>query len=408
MEEIEECIRNIFTLENNKFAVDKFYEKMITFSDKEDLEMLWNNIQELIKAGKIKRDILFFALLCNNNISLLKDITNYEKSVIKLFEYSGSLYDYVVCKNKQWFELSITTDQFSEFFDKDILNILNILKLVHYTNEDLIFPEDIKVHFKDQHSFWSIYFFRIQYLWKIMKYINSAEPTYNQEQIFSNLTENSCSKTLYEYLNTKNFNHDEIVDILQKEDDMFDAKERRQSDNILSYSILFQIFNSIQDIKSITNMKDIINNLKSYILAITNKKIIINVLENIFTVLFTMTNYFIHNDEFDTFFCQESETRFILFVLKELLDEIKFKNLFNINSGEYKEFLNINKHVTNALWRIELVTQVKNPYKCQRKVLKYMLASPESLIQMCLKERDYEKAYQVVQVRFQLNFLTSM
>ncbi|KAJ8973555.1 hypothetical protein NQ317_018400 [Molorchus minor] len=43
---------------------------------------------------------------------------------------------------------------------------------------------------------------------------------------------------------------------------------------------------------------------------------------------------------------------------------------------------------------MELVVNLKPPYKCEKNMLQYMLASPQALIQMCLKR----KAYQVIEI----------
>lgn len=64
------------------------------------------------------------------------------------------------------------------------------------------------------------------------------------------------------------------------------------------------------------------------------------------------------------------------------------------NTVAFKVFTELNKYLLDALWRYELVTSIKGvdlPLSKKHGFLSYMLASPESLIYMCLKKGDFEK-----------------
>lgn len=402
MEETKEYFRNVSALETNENAIEnRFFEKIVNFNEKDEclqLDQISKLIEQLYNEGKISRDVLYLSLLSNANSFLINELIKYEKSVVKILDYPGSLYDFVICKNRQWFDISIENDDLNNIFDQNILNIVNVLKLVYHTNKHLKpNQEKLKTNFQELNEFWKTYFTRIQFLWDIIDCCTSIEPNIDLNEIFVYSSQNPCIKILVNYIKWEQFKYEEVLNILQKEDKVYNST--KQVDNILAYSICMTIFNSIQEISSLSNIRILINKLKEKLLSINNKKMIVKLLENIFTILFIMTNNFTNRQGFNTFICQEPEIRLILFILKELLDETKARGLFNVNSSEYADFLSIQKYVANALWRLELISKVKSPQKCERKLLKYMLAMPESLIQMCLKEGDYERAYQVVQVR---------
>lgn len=409
MGDTKECFKNISALETNESALeDILFEKIVNYNDKDDClqcDQIANLIGQLYNEGKISRDILYLSVLSNTDNFLINELIKYEKSVVKILDYPGSLYDFVVCENRQWFEISIENSDLSNMFDQHILNIVNILKLVYYTNKHLKpNAEEWKANFQELNEFWKTYYTKIKFIWDVIDYCTSVELIKNLDEVFVYSSQNACIKILVNFLKCEQFKYEEVLHILQKEDKAYNSM--KQVDNILAYSICMTIFNSIQDVSSVSNIRILITKLKEKLLSISNKKMIVELLENIFTILFITTNNFTNRQvEFNTFICQEPEMRLVLFILKELLDETKAKGLFNVNSSEYADFLSIQKYVTNALWRMELISKVKSPQKCERKLLKYMLAMPESLIQMCLKEGDYERAYQVVQVRHFLTIL---
>lgn len=404
-EEIQECLKNIVVLENSDsaLAVDKFYQELASFNNEEEcsqLDKILKSIQELYSNGKISRHVLYLTLLSNTNNFLINELVKYENILFKLLDYPGSLYDYILWNNKQWFELSIDHKDLIKLFDQNSCNVVDVLKLVNQTNKPLnLNKKKIETKHVGLNEFWRTYSHRIKCLWDVIEYCKSIEPSIDANAIFIYSGHNACLKVLTNFLDVEKFNYDDVLNILQREDEIYDPEYNKQVDNILAYSILHTILKAILEIKSISNVKSWINNIKEKLLSINHKKLIIEILENIFTILFTTENNFSNGKKSDVLLCQECEIRLILFLLKELLDETKFKSLFNVNSEEYFAFLNIQKHVTNALWRMELITKVKIAEKCERKLLKYMLAMPESLIQMCLKGGDYERAYQVVQVR---------
>lgn len=413
MEELLEYIEKLIGMENceNDLVVQKFYQKICDVNeiDISQLKKVLTSIQELYQRRKLKKDIFYLVLLSNSNNFLINELMKHQNTSTKLLQYSGSLYDYTIFKSKQWFEVILNSDSLNTIFDESVITTSNILKLIYKTNE-ITKPlnEEFIVNSKEANEFWKQYVKKIFYLWDIVEFCKSYDGNILNEEIFKYSSQHSCLQILYKYLKLEYFNYNEIIQMIQKEDDIFDPINKKQVDTMVAYTILLTVFNSIFQIKTVSNVTHLLDDLKSKLLTINHKIIIIELLENIYTILFLMTNHF-SNKQTDVFFCQEPEIRLLLFLLKQLIDEIKSKNVFNLQCKEqYSAFLNIQKHVTNALWRMELVGKVKNSEKCERKLLKYMLAMPESLIQMCLKEGDYERAYQVVQVRINNFFIFSV
>lgn len=380
---------------------EKLYESIVHYNEKGEclqLKKILKLIEQLNNERKISRDILYMTLLSNTDTYLVKELITCDKSHFKLFEYPNSFYDLVVYKKKQWFELSIENDDLNILFDGNILKIINILKLVHHTNKNLKLNQVEISNFEEWNYFWKSYFSGIKYLWDVIEYCTSIESNIDLNQIFTYSSQHACLQILFNHLQCENFKYEGIISILKQEDELYGST--KQIDTILAYSIIMTIFKTIKDINLLTNLNNLIQNLKEKILSINDKKIIIKLFENIFSILFITKDNFTNNKENNSFICREPEIRLILILLKDLLDEMKLKNIFSIHSNEYTDFLNIQKYVANALWRVDLISNVKSPQKCERKLLKYMLAMPESLIQMSLKEGDYERAYQVVQVIF--------
>lgn len=396
-------METLLTLERNENDLNliEVFVKIANYIDKGEFmenDKILDFVKQIYNERKISRDVLYLTLLSQFNISITQEITKYEQHLFRLLEYPGSLYDFVICKYAQWFELCIKEDSPSvNIFDQKILSTVEVLKLIDHSNKYL---NCVQNELQDNDvEFWKIYFSRLTFLWQVTEYCQLFASCKNTNEMFLYSSRNPCLKILFNYLNRDEFQSKKVLDFIKTEDQLYNPMEMKQINNFLAYDMCVTIFQTIEDIKSLLNIKNVMYNLREKLLSINNKQMIINVLQTIFSILFILTTDYRNNDKVNTFFCQESEVRLILFLLKELFDEIKSKSLFIVNTKEYFDFLNIQKHVTNALWRMELINTVKSPEKCQRKLLKYMLALPQSLIQMCLKEGDYERAYQVVQVR---------
>lgn len=397
----------------------KFYKKVckFKFTEKNEITYLTEyalpKIQLLCDKQILRKDIMYLTLIAYNNLDVLKKCFEFDKSVYKLkIEDPSSLYDYGIFKKQHWFYEALNNyDEVKANFNKNISHKILALKVIEVTNSREIPLEQIKILLEnidtvDMDVFWKYYIKEIQHLIRVTDFCKKAVPSANTNEIFLYMSEHCILETFSKYIDITKLEWNEMLIKIYEEEELHQNSDDTQSQQFLSFYILGNIFKIVLFAENNTklNVNETLEDIKSKIFSLKSKLTQVILLENIFAILFIKTNH-IFSDVEETFICKEKQIRLILYFIKMVIDDIKLKNLYSKESEEYFRFNELNKYVTDAIWRTELIEDIKEPGKCETNLLRYMLASPQSLIQMCLKRGDFKRAYQVIEVSFSLVLL---
>ncbi|XP_023016666.2 zinc finger FYVE-type containing 26 spastizin isoform X1 [Leptinotarsa decemlineata] len=399
MEEILRVLERLPKSEDHSKLTNQFYKKFSEYQvgDRSENEYLFEyvlpKINDLHNKNIIRKDILYLSLLGSNNLELLNKCMKFHKRVLELDIGSPTkLYDYVVYERQHWFKEFIGSSEISKIFDEKIVNLVQTLRFIELTNSSDISVDNVKnllnhINKDRLPLFWQRYMQQVIHFIGIVEFCQRDSSTEATNEVFTYLTENSTFQTFSHFLDIKQFNWNEILLWLQQEDSLLSSKT--QSTNFIAFSILGHLLNCLTKTPGL-NLIETVNITKTNMLNIQDASLQIELLENIFALLFY--------EQESRLICERKETRLLIFLLKEILEEIKLKTILDKDSEEFSKLLYLNKLVTDGLWRMELIEAVKGSEKCEKYLLKYMLSSPESLIHMCLKQGDFERSFQVMKI----------
>ncbi|CAH1163868.1 unnamed protein product [Phaedon cochleariae] len=409
MEEMLRLIDRISKTDDHKKLINQLYKKLSEYKyDKNESGYLWQylfpKIIDLSNKGIVHMDILYLSMLAFNNEELLKKLIEYYKTVLDVdIKNPTKLYDYCVLKKQHWFTNIISDDNFV-ISDKAISNDISILRLVETTNSTSI---DVgltkfllmRINIENLDSFWREYVEQISYFIDFAEFAKSKSPSIETDDLLSVMKNNTSLQTFSDYLDLKTSDWKEILQWIHKEESLI-VTSKTQSMNFVIFGILGNLLNCIMRSSNL-DIHHAVQNIKAELLGIQNISSQVEVLENIFVLLFIHSNYFQSNYSNQLnieLICQRNEIRLILYLLKELVDQVKLKYFHMKDSEDYSRLLILSNLVADGMWRMELIENVKKAVKCENNLLKYMLSPPESLIQMCLKQGDFERAFQVMKI----------
>ncbi|XP_072390542.1 zinc finger FYVE domain-containing protein 26 homolog isoform X1 [Diabrotica undecimpunctata] len=409
MEEISKLIEKITRPDssNQNKHINLLYKKISEYKpiDKHDtgclFEYILPKIYDLYQKDIIKRDVLYLSLIGAHNVDVLQIFLKYHEATLNVnLENATRLYDYCVCKKKHWFNEILTTDNIF-ITNQKILNKILTLQIIGITNSNKFDTQHVKrllenIDKKDIHPFWKKYFIVTEYFLKIMDYVKTNISSLNAHDIFCHINENAALETFSNYLPLKSSNLEQARQLIIQEENIFEIKNHH-STQFEAFIILRNLFNCITRIPNI-NISDEVNDIKERLLNIADFALQLELLEIIFVTIFLEKNHLSNKVDDCKMVCEEKEVRLLLFLVKEVLDEVKLNNTPSKGSVEYAKLSQLNKVVADTIWRMELIGDIKGTSKCEKNLLKYMLSSPESLIQMCLARSDFERAFQVIKI----------
>ncbi|CAG9863410.1 unnamed protein product [Phyllotreta striolata] len=408
MEELLKLIEKLSRRENdyNKL-VNLFYKKVGEFKqiDKNESgylsEYILPKINDLCNKEILQKDILYLSLIGCQNFELLQRFIKYHENSIDIhLEKPTTLYDYCVCKKDHWFNKFISKKTLS-ITDQNILSKICILRLIHLTNTNDLNLNLLKIllseidHYNVQ-TFWTNYIKLMKFFDKFIDYCEANLSNTNVRDIFNHFRENCILHAFSNYFKFKTANLNEILEFIKEEEELFKTPNN-QSVQFEAFMIVGNLFRCITKTPNL-NIDDTVKTIKQRLLNIDQLSMQLLLLEDIFTAIFAESRYVHVKMEENALICEEKEVRLILYLVKDVLEEIKLKYTPAKDSAEHIRLSRLNKVVADATWRMELIRSVKENSKCEKFLLKYMLSSPESLIQMCLKRNDFERACQVIQI----------
>ncbi|XP_057660811.1 zinc finger FYVE domain-containing protein 26 homolog [Diorhabda carinulata] len=364
-------------------------------------EYILPKIYDLCERDIIKEDILYLSIIGNQNFVLLNKFLRYIDNTIGInIKNPTKLFDYCLCKKNHWFSQILSTDRIY-IPNRTISNKILILQLINLTNFNEFDVDHIKnllknLNKEDIETYWNRYFRKIEYAVKIIEYIKTNEPLVVTREVFNFFQKHSALETFSNYLDLKQSCLEEIYDFIKEEEEIFETFNV-QCIQFEAFSILKKLLDCITKTPNL-NISETVREIKEKLLNITNFTLQLELLEDVFASLFIET-YHLHSEINESILiCEEKEVRLIIYLVKDVLEEIKTKNIPSKDSPEHQRLSQLHKVISDAIWRMELIRNVKDNEKCDKYLMKYMLSTPESLIQMCVKKYDFEGAFQVIKI----------
>ncbi|KAJ3648482.1 hypothetical protein Zmor_020282 [Zophobas morio] len=367
--------------------------------EKHFIESFIPKVYYLYDKKVLRKDLVYLSLLAGENHHVLEKFIEYDKSIFVLnIDDPVSLFDYYVYEKKHWvYEIVNNPSGFDKLIPlKTIYNKLKMIKFIYETN----FPEvdieylhslsaQIDVEVLD--DFWKFY---VDEIIKFIEVVRFCKPLLKREVSDSELFAFGSSNALLDTLSR-------FVDLGDpaRWDTILNRLKLNTNEDELNVFTGFMIIATLirlllqENYNTNNQKKDFVNSVfedvKTWLLSLQNKQLQVELLENVFSLLFHRSR--------NEFTCKEKEIRFILFLLKSVIEELQLKKTHEKTSPEHKKLSSLMNLVTDSLWRLDLIINTKMTPKIEERLLNYMLAPPASLIHLCLKRRNFERAHQVIQ-----------
>lgn len=386
---------------NNSFVdVDdeEIYKLLSEINPEEgQLDGIVKDLYELCKNRKLSKYYVYLSCMANDNNNILQKFIEYDLANANLNAISKiEIFEYVVFKRKHWF-LEVL-DRFEslgkQYFDENMYQNILIAKLIELTNitdfdADKIETGVLDVMRVSEDEFIEFYKTEVRRVLNIIRFIESLNLTNNRSRdIFNFIICNSLLNSFSKCVNLQERKYWNCIEekLLNEEVDVF-----------LGFTIVYTILAFVNSDKK--HFDDLEKTIQDFF-KITSTKLQLEVIKIIFILIFLRKGHLKTAANETNYLNNSISLNIILQFLKNIFETIKIQNRFNDKeSMEYKTFMKCNKYLVDAIWRHDLISHVK-PSISPQNFIPYMLAPPESLIYLCIKHKDYERAHQVVRVSF--------
>ncbi|KAB0805691.1 hypothetical protein PPYR_02661 [Photinus pyralis] len=407
MEELKRCVEELSSRTNE--CADKYKNRLYRLLSQ--TQLFGNNIDDilpklfaLIHRGAIQRDLMYLCLLSNDDTKAISMFLEYEKSSFQLdLKDSSSLYDFCVFTNKHWLLETIQNNVIDEDqFSIKIVLIFRILQLIAASNEENINLQKINEYIQlintQNNSFIEQYIHRLNNIVDITRICSDV----SNSDVYYYAATHTPLNTFSTFLN---LGSSSICDAISAK--LSTTEDPLESDTFAGFNILSNLFDCLKMCKNVISgrnlqykdeISDKISIIKMKLTNLRDFKMQVEILENIFVLLFLQEKHLngCPDKNGNNFYCTEKEVRLILMLLKTVMDNMKIETTHK-QSDEYRRFTELNRNVSDGLWRLELLVSDLNK-KYEKNVISYLLSSPESLIHLSLKQNDFNKAHQVIQI----------
>ncbi|XP_050296333.1 zinc finger FYVE domain-containing protein 26 homolog [Anthonomus grandis grandis] len=403
---------------------DLFYRKFSALQATEgDLDHILSKTWKLLENQVIYKDILYFSLLRNNNFELLKCCMNWEMSIMDITTKDALkdpcvLFDYTIYDKRHWFYqlFKYSNNMTKEILPTVLINKINYLQLINMTVNNcgqefnvVMIKENILEcnNSIEVDEFWKYYVKEIEYIINMYEFFQKLDNEITNEVFINLASKNSTLDLASDSLNL-NEHHLQLIEWFQALDDTkvpHTEDIKSQSNTLICFSILAQLYKLLLPNcgpEKTINVGSIVEDIQTKLLSINNHSQQLELLELIFASSFLKYSQLISpctkKLEYDKYIFNEKEIRIILFTLKNVLEQLKFKKVYENEPESLEKLNNLHKLTLDAIWRLELIVNVVSSLKCETNLLYYMLAQPDSLINICLKAGDFGRATQVLQI----------
>lgn len=408
---IEYVANNTSTLENYEEEVYQVLSEVgVTVADEERVNEIIPNLYQLCKNGKLSKYYVYLSCLANIDDRILRKFFECDKADAHLTTTSKmEIFEYVVYKRKHWF-LKVLKEFDSlgkEHFNDAVYQKVLVAKLIEETNATTIDREKVRnildAMVANEDELIEFYKKEVQEVLNVITFMEDLDFSSNvTEEIFQFVIGNSLLTSLSKHVALEEEKYwERILNKLQDNDAQHcqGTDEATETDVFLSFTIICTILNFVTSSNKAVNRGNELRKIIADFFKITCTRLQLEVMKISFIIIFLRTEHLKSCTE-DKYLNDSISLNNILQFLKNIFDTIKIQHKYNKESPEYKTFIKFNKYLTDAMWRYELITHVKSSKLAAspNKLIPYMLAPPESLIHLCLKQRDFERAQQVVKV----------
>lgn len=374
-------------------------------------EDLISNLHRLCAEGKLSKYYVYLCCLANSDHTALQKFLEYDKSQANLKAITvGEVFEYVVYKRKHWF-LKVL-EEFDtlgkQHFNDTVYQKILTAKLIELSNSPEIDTEQIKnilnVTCTSNDNFIEFYKHSVQDALNVISFMEHLDLAGEKtNQMFNFIICNSLLSSLSKYIPLGKTEYwDKIANKLQENDRCQGVSEATQENIFTSFSVIYTILSFVLSSNRGADVKTKLQKTEEDFFKITSPKLQLELIKILFIIMFLRKEHLKYHAEEDPneHLNTSKSLNIILQFLKNIFDAIKVQSKFAKESAEYKTLSKFNKHLADAIWRYELVAQVRSSKlsTSHHRLIPYMLAPPESLVNLCLKQRDFERARQVVKV----------
>lgn len=406
-----ECIAKNNSLESYDVDIYEVLSEIdVTEAEDERLKEIILNLLQFCEEKQLSKYYIYLSCLANSNQVMLQKFVEYDMAKADLKEIAETeIFEYVVYKRKHWF-LKVL-DEFDtlgkRYLNDNIYQKIVATKLIEQTNIPIIDKGNVEsiLHLLSLNDDEFVCFYKeeIKNVLSVITFLEDLSLIHDTtDEMFRFIICNSLLATLSKYTELEDTKHwERIVEKLQDNDAQLheSAEDTTQTDVFLSFAILCTFLNFITSNCTLGNE---LQKLKENFFKITSTKLQMEVIKIVFIFVFLRKEHLKHSVECDLneYLNNSKNLNLIFQFLKDVFCTIKIENKLSKESPEYGAFTKFNKYLTDAIWRYELITHVQSSKLATspHRLIYYMLAPPESLIHLCLKRRDFERADQVVKV----------
>lgn len=419
MDQLQMCIDCVIN-DSADFNPESIYQALSEVNvieiEDEQLNEIISKLYHLCKERRLSKYYVYLSCMANDDCTLLQKFIEYDKAKANLNTLSKlEIFEFVVFKRKHWFlkVLERFESLAKENFDEIVYQKILLAKLIELTNAADIDTEKIEDilngMFTSDDKFVEFYKTEIKKVVDVTAFMERLNLTQNRTgEVLHFLVCNSLLSSLSKYVKLQQMDYWTEIDNKLRENDALYFKEGEETtelDIFLSFTIIHTILSVVISANKDTFVRDDLEKAKQNFFRISSAKLQIEVIKILFILIFLRNEHLKictdgDGEEQQGYLNNYNSLSGILQFLKDVFETIKIQNKFNKESTEYKTFMKFNKYLMDAVWRLELVSHVKASKLTilPHRLISYMLAPPESLIYMCLRSKDFERALQVIRV----------
>lgn len=395
LEEVEEEIYHLIS------------EIHVTEADEGQLDEILPNLYALCKNGRLHKYFVYLSCMANDNCRILQKFMEFDQTNANLTKISElEIFEFVAFKNSHWFLKilheynTLGKQNFNETMYQKIL-VAKLIESTNATNIDEINGILREMVLSDD-RFTEFYKIQIINTLNIINFMKGLNPDIKStSEIFHFIICNPLLSSFSTYITLQNKEHwSDIEAKLRSSNTTQNAEERTELDVFLSFTSIYTILSIILSMNKYA--KDELARAKENFFKISSTKLQMEVINHFFLLIFLRKEHLkrIPTVEQEGYLIDSGSLSIILHFLKDIFETIKIQNKFDKESEEYDVFVKYNQYLADAIWRHEVITHIKSSKLIisPHRLIHYMLAPSESLIYLCLKHKDYERAQQVVRV----------
>lgn len=391
---------------------DKFYRQFSSLDPTtyQDIEELIAKVWALIETHHISKGTLYLSLLQESNNALLEKCICWEKGTMNsnVLPNLHALFEFTVYTGKHWFlELikSKTAPDIDQLLPEAAYQKLVYLRMVHMTNDPSwafdkeLLEQTVRACSNNAaDNFWVYYTKEIAHLLQLFKLFQANCPSaLNEREFLAVGSRGSILELAAHYLQPEAI--EQVFAQLDASQLPHAEDLKNQRATLACFGLLAKFLSLLLPGDQELDIPKLKADLQTRFMQLESRCLQIELLRVMFACIFIKQHH-IKDCQGDTFICNSKELNAMLFVIKALIEALTQSRAFEDDPERSRELQEIFQLASDAAWRLNVVVNVISPQKSQQKLLYYMQADPEGLVNLCLKQGHFERAFQVLKVSY--------